>query len=247
MDKVKKRIVCMLLCVVLLASLLPAAFAEDTVTADDTAEVGKTVKFSYTAGQLFSNAGAITVNFSFDPTELQLVSVTASPISGVSAVSFGSAEIATANEKGIFGACWVDPNLGMTAAADDVLLVANFKALKAEAPSIKVEEASFHAVSESDLSQVVEVLTDAVNISADAQKTLIEIIARLAGDADGSGRVTPRDATVILQWLADAEGYNVTIDQSSSDVDANNRVTPRDATLILQWLADAEGYNVTLK
>lgn len=240
MNKVKKRILCMLLCVVLLASLLPAAFADDTVTADDTAEVGKTVKFSYTAGQVFSNAGAITVNFSFDPTELQLVSVTASPISGVSAVSFGSADIATANEKGIFGACWVDPNLGMTAAADDVLLVANFKALKAEAPSIKVEEASFHSVSKDDLTQVAEVLTDAANVSANAQDTIIEIITRLAGDVNDDGKVNGKDYILLSQFLAD---WDVTINENNSNVNGDTKVNGKDAIRLAQFLAD---WDVTL-
>ena len=63
---------------------------------------------------------------------------------------------------------------------------------------------------------------------------------RLAGDADGDGRVSISDAVRICQYLA---GYNVTINEDNSDVDADGTVRVGDAVRICQYLA---GYNVTL-
>lgn len=64
---------------------------------------------------------------------------------------------------------------------------------------------------------------------------------RLPGDANSDGRITTRDALVILQHVA---GYDVSINLSNADCNADGRVTTRDALLILQVVA---GYEVTLQ
>lgn len=64
---------------------------------------------------------------------------------------------------------------------------------------------------------------------------------RLPGDANNDGRVTTRDALVILQKIA---GFDVTVNESNADCNADGRVTTRDALLILQWIA---GFEVVLQ
>lgn len=257
MNKVKKRILCMLLCVVLLASLLPAAFADDgTVEAKEEAEVGKYAKFSYTAGDDFSETGAITVNFQFDATkmklkELQPAQITSIDENGVtrkvSAVSFSQTDIDTANTMGTeakFGACWVDPYLGMTASATDVLLIATFEIVEENTPSVEVVNASFHSVDTNDLSEVTDVLAGAAIVSATAPETVIEvvekIILRKAGDVNGDETVNGKDLTRLLQYLAE---WGVEINESNSNVNGDDSVTGKDATRLAQYLAE---WDVTL-
>lgn len=247
MNKVKKRILCLLLCVVLLASLLPAAFADNTVTTDETAEVGKYVKFSYTAGDaLNSNAGAITVNFNYNANKLKLLSVKANPINGVSAVSFSQTDIDTANTMGTaakFGACWVDEKLSMNPAPTDVLLEANFEILVADAPEIKVVEATFHSVNEDNLTEVENVLNDAVNVSAEATTTVVEIveeiIIRKAGDVNGDGEVDNKDLVRLRKYLARVIGTE--INASNADVNSDNDVTNKDLVRLRKFLARVAG------
>lgn len=228
MNKVKKRILCMLLCVVLLASLLPAAFADDVI-ADETAVAGNTVIFTYAVDHGVTNGATLTINFTFDHEKLELKSVTPyDDVVGVTAVSFTSDDIALANTKGIFGASWVDPYLNINVPAGTDVLKATFvsKTEEAEKPSVTVVESKATTVDETDLSKVVILLDDTV-----AEEATIEILEGILGDVDGDGIVDSWDAYLI-------QCYEVGLDDGSElnlamgDVDGDGFVDSWDAYLI---------------
>lgn len=57
----------------------------------------------------------------------------------------------------------------------------------------------------------------------------------LDGDVTGDGEIDGRDATVLLQHLAD---WDVFMNAAAADVDADGAVTGADATRLLQYLAE---------
>jgi hypothetical protein len=71
---------------------------------------------------------------------------------------------------------------------------------------------------------------------------LAEIVRCLSGDADGDNKVTDRDATYLLRYLANWEMD--TIVTEALDVNGDNKITDRDATILLRYLA---GWDVELK
>ena len=58
----------------------------------------------------------------------------------------------------------------------------------------------------------------------------------LIGDLNGDGRITVRDARLLLQFLADL----VEIDESLADFNGDGRVTARDVRAILQYIANLD-------
>ena len=61
---------------------------------------------------------------------------------------------------------------------------------------------------------------------------MVTITNAIAGDANGDGDVTPRDATRILQYY---NGWSVEINTAAADANGDDDITPRDATRVLQY------------
>lgn len=66
---------------------------------------------------------------------------------------------------------------------------------------------------------------------------------RTAGDTDGDGMVTLKDATLLVRWLAG--GWDVQINEANADVNADGRADLKDVVLLRRYLAD--GWNVVLR
>ena len=64
----------------------------------------------------------------------------------------------------------------------------------------------------------------------------VEIVNRIAGDANNDGIVNLKDVVIIERFLAG--GWGVTLDESASDVNADGMVSLIDAVLINRYLAD---------
>ena len=56
----------------------------------------------------------------------------------------------------------------------------------------------------------------------------------IPGDINDDGKLTNRDATRLLQYLA---GWDVAVVEASLDINGDGKVTNRDATRLLQYLA----------
>ena len=69
----------------------------------------------------------------------------------------------------------------------------------------------------------------------------VSVRSFLPGDANGDGKVTARDATRILQYVAK---WDVEIVNAAADVNGDSKITARDATRILQYVAK---WDVTLQ
>ena len=69
----------------------------------------------------------------------------------------------------------------------------------------------------------------------------VEVISYIPGDANGDRKITDRDATYLLRYLAGWEIPDIVI--PALDVDGSGRINDRDATILLRYLA---GWNVEL-
>ena len=69
----------------------------------------------------------------------------------------------------------------------------------------------------------------------------IEVMSYIPGDANGDRKVTDRDATYLLRYLA---GWDIAdIIEPALDVDGSGIINDRDATILLRYLA---GWDVEL-
>lgn len=62
----------------------------------------------------------------------------------------------------------------------------------------------------------------------------------MPGDINDDGKLTNRDATRLLQYLA---GWDVEVVEAAMDINGDGKVTNRDATRLLQYLA---GWDVAI-
>lgn len=74
--------------------------------------------------------------------------------------------------------------------------------------------------------------TKTATVNTDGTETVISTVT--CGDVDGNGKITSRDAMLVLRYYA---GLHKDIDTEAADVDGNGKVNSRDAMLILRHYA----------
>ena len=80
------------------------------------------------------------------------------------------------------------------------------------------------------------------NVPVDMFPGSVRISGRVAGDANGDGKLTLKDVVLIRRWMAG--GWNVTIDETLADVNSDRTVNLEDVVLLRRYLSG--GWNVEL-
>ncbi len=93
------------------------------------------------------------------------------------------------------------------------------------------------------LAIVFALLTPTMTAHAGDLPTIPLNPTRIAGDANGDGKVDLRDVTVTARYFAG--GWDVTINEKNADVNGDNKVDLKDVVLVRRYLAG--GWNVKLK
>ena len=82
--------------------------------------------------------------------------------------------------------------------------------------------------------------TEERTVDLSMEDVLLEIALVLKGDVNGDGKLSNRDATRLLQYLA---GWSVEVQERTLDINSDGKSSNRDATRLLQYLA---GWNVSI-
>lgn len=80
---------------------------------------------------------------------------------------------------------------------------------------------------------------DYENIPVNMISGSVKISGRVAGDANGDGKLTLKDVILIRRWMAG--GWNVTIDESLADVNGDHVVNLGDVILLRRFLCGGWG------
>ena len=239
MKILKKTLALLLASILTFALLLPAHALNGAiaVTSVASARAGETVTVTVS---LQNNPGLYSamVGLTYDATALDLVSVADGGLFGTNAMTPGGDL-----EASPYNVLWLSTETTTDAAGhtelaaitqDSDLLTVTFKVADNAQPGTYDFAVTCNATNTLDANM------DGYDLgTANGSVTVV----RVAGDADGNGQVTLRDAIVIARYLAG--GWNITVDLSSADVDADGDVDLIDVVLIKRFLVG--GWNVTLQ
>lgn len=169
---------------------------------------------------------ATKININYDSEALTLNSVTDGTI-------MGSGNMVAGNDisKIPYTIIWEDSLAEKNYSDDGTLLTLSFT-VKKEATSCKTPIVITYE-QESTLNY------DLDEVSFNVINAEIEIIERLAGDADKDGKVTLKDAVLIRRWLSN--DWDIAINQSNADVNLDGIVSLKDVVLIKRFLVGGWG------
>jgi len=84
---------------------------------------------------------------------------------------------------------------------------------------------------------------DGDNVDFEMISGSVEIRNYIIGDVNGDGSVTNKDRLVLSRYLAEWDGYDISmIDQKASDVNCDGVITNKDRLVLSRYLAEWDGY-----
>lgn len=219
------RIIAVLMAMVMACAVMPAAMAADmsmTVqVASVTADPGDTVQVQIT---LANNPGIASLKFS----------VRYDSILTLTDVSFNSA----------FGSYVTAPTpysnpqtISLISPLSEISVNGVFATLtfKVSDTAPKGYEAAISLTYDQD-----DVFNgDYDNVPVDMFPGSVKISGRVAGDADGDGKLNLKDVVLIRRWMAG--GWNVTINENLADINGDRTVNLEDVVLLRRYLSGGWG------
>ncbi|CAD6490371.1 MAG: hypothetical protein KFBDDELM_00255 [Candidatus Argoarchaeum ethanivorans] len=193
---------------------VPALASVNVQIADANAQSGSTATTQITISSMI-NFGAATVTLSYDPTVVQINSVTA-----------GDVGTSTANINNTAGTATIAAYVSTTTGPDSPITFANLELLAVGSNGETCP-----------LTLTVTTLADADGNSIDATPMSgVFVVGTVKGDLDGDDMLTPADAAIVLEIAVGSRPCNATT-LATADVNGDGRVTSLDALMILQAAA----------
>lgn len=216
-----RKLVSLFLCALLIAALaIPAAAAANTVTIEppEEAKAGEAFTLTLHADALESYAFGVILAI---PDGL---TVGADAVKNTVSAENGGYPITYTGEGEVGVGHWFIDSENQGSETQKTTYTGDFGTV-----TLTAAEAGTYTIS-GDLSYYTDagVQTTAVSVEVVVGESDV-----LLGDADGNGRVLPKDAAMILQYyLGNLADEDVVV--AALDVDGNGRILPKDAALALQ-------------